>query len=1848
MRIVLIVKRLALCCVALFPFLLYAQPKPTEQFSGQSFVQTYDLRLREETIGSTKLFYAEFDAGHLPEAALKAMSSYELVPFVPVKSIYIGLPAGATLTVSAKRLAGETKQNIRLAPVASDNTLLQESNITQRLKNSAAYASADFLPASIANVVRYFYVGTQYVAQVQIAPLQYSAARKELRWHRLIEVNWSIVKAPNSNTLVQPHTHSFLDEQFLCQHLLNYNEAKAFRVSSSTLPEVMSIASDSTANWYNPSQPYLKLLTTEDGLYRLSGAEIAAAGVSLSGINPRTLRLIYKGKELPIFVRGEEDGRLDANDEIEFLGSFNRATPEPVLDEFTGNVIGSVTELRNVYSDTNIYWLTWGGTQGRRVVTATATPRGTALSQSFLATHRIEQDCIYVAALTEQGQYVTERVLGEGWAQRYFQSNPSLPIDTAQTTFQLEGVVSAGTARAAVRFAHTTPGTAEFEIILNGTSIGSISLSSRGANVYTLSFNAAVLRNGQNQLLYRLRRTSAQTSIAIVALDWIEFSFPRNFTLPTASRQFFFASDNAAQDLELAGIQDSDYTLYNLTDTVRLTITAQSVERLRIGVEANKTYVFAERRNFYRPLIRLHNAKPLLRNPSRTADYIIITHPLFCKQASRLAAHRASAQGGSYRVEVVETEQIYDEFNFGLYDPIAIRQFLKYAFENWRAPQPRYVLLFGGANRDFKGNLPVSRARPALVPTYGQPVSDIWFVSFDNAPTRRFRNIPKMMIGRIPVYSVAEAETYLRKLIGDSQPFRAEAWHKNFLFVNGGFNLLEQQLFRTYSNSIISNFIIPPPIAGRADTLYRDDQNPFISTQLESQIRNAMATGAALVHYIGHAGSNSWDLALGDPLTLQNRGRYPLVLSWTCNTGRFAEPFGKSFTEQFLLSPNGGALCFIGTAGWGFPSLDHMLSQNVFRAIQNAQRTAGEIWFSAHRAFSEQFTFFSAAVEGTIDHYNIQGDPAEPMALATLPDLALTPEQLTFLNPVLNESDLQPLALVISNYGLATRDSVNVRIYDRWAESPTPILVLDTTLRPIGLRDSIVVRLDFSGRLGIHDLEVRLDESNRIVEVSKENNRASLRINVLTNAVAVATPQAFGTMLRLSPRFVVLNPSERPKSERIYQFELDTTDRFDSPLCQRSANVPEGLYTTEWQPNLPPLANVPYFWRVRSLDGSDETPWQILPVTFSDESSDADAWQQLGSQLWRNQLVGLNRVSDGLTNGDGRLPLIVRSVGLNAQLPNLFYEIIVGDDRQFDVIGLSTPPRGPLRGLNIAILDTSQVVRVTRVENFDFLTMFPYTLINPDTSLPARFNRLIDNMAPHQLALISLVDAIPDTRDLPMNPIRQRLEQLGSQHFGNLRFRESWAFIGSKNRRFYAEAWGTRCASSLQGCDSAGIVTTIDTAITIQRLSAGFATDRIGPASRWQQLSWQSTGNRTQTRFTVLGLRLDGKEDSLLTTTQSAGIDLSFIDAKRYPYLRLHALLQRDTNTGIAPKLTTVRLTYTKAGDAAISYRTFRAERDSLDAGEPISISAEVRNLGQARLDSITVRISLVLPTGQRQTLQTLQIDSLSAGATHPLTITLPAFVQTGLQTLALELDPDSRLAELSKQNNRASLSIFVRADTVRPTATIEFDGRRISNGETVRQRPRIVIRAFDNTLSLTDTNAIRVFLNRRPIFYAQSQQLTFIPATANNPTATAIFTPTLTDGDYTLFATIRDAAGNLADSASTVVRFRVDSEFRVENLFNYPNPFSDKTEFAFRLTSPDDERPTEFKIFIYTIAGRLVQELDVMPVINAGWSEYYRIPWDGRDKDGDLLANGVYLYRVVVRSSKGTITKTERLAIVR
>jgi flagellar hook assembly protein FlgD len=69
-------------------------------------------------------------------------------------------------------------------------------------------------------------------------------------------------------------------------------------------------------------------------------------------------------------------------------------------------------------------------------------------------------------------------------------------------------------------------------------------------------------------------------------------------------------------------------------------------------------------------------------------------------------------------------------------------------------------------------------------------------------------------------------------------------------------------------------------------------------------------------------------------------------------------------------------------------------------------------------------------------------------------------------------------------------------------------------------------------------------------------------------------------------------------------------------------------------------------------------------------------------------------------------------------------------------------------------------------------------------------------------------------------------------------------------------------------------------------------------------------------------------------------------------------------------------------------------------------------------------------------------------------------------------------------------------------------------------------------------------------------------------------------------------------------------------------------------------------KIKIYTIAGRLIKEINI-PAVDLSY-DFNKIYWDGRDEDGDIIANGVYLYKVILTAGDKTEDVIQKLAIVR
>lgn len=100
-----------------------------------------------------------------------------------------------------------------------------------------------------------------------------------------------------------------------------------------------------------------------------------------------------------------------------------------------------------------------------------------------------------------------------------------------------------------------------------------------------------------------------------------------------------------------------------------------------------------------------------------------------------------------------------------------------------------------------------------------------------------------------------------------------------------------------------------------------------------------------------------------------------------------------------------------------------------------------------------------------------------------------------------------------------------------------------------------------------------------------------------------------------------------------------------------------------------------------------------------------------------------------------------------------------------------------------------------------------------------------------------------------------------------------------------------------------------------------------------------------------------------------------------------------------------------------------------------------------------------------------------------------------------------------------------------------------------------------------------------------------------------------------------------------------------IASLMVFPNPVHRDAHFLFET----DASPSPGRILVYTVAGHLVKDLPVRAG-HFGWgSGRVRVPWDGRDARGEQLANGVYIYRVILDAPGGAqASAMQRLVVMR
>ena len=204
-------------------------------------------------------------------------------------------------------------------------------------------------------------------------------------------------------------------------------------------------------------------------------------------------------------------------------------------------------------------------------------------------------------------------------------------------------------------------------------------------------------------------------------------------------------------------------------------------------------------------------------------------------------------------------------------------------------------------------------------------------------------------------------------------------------------------------------------------------------------------------------------------------------------------------------------------------------------------------------------------------------------------------------------------------------------------------------------------------------------------------------------------------------------------------------------------------------------------------------------------------------------------------------------------------------------------------------------------------------------------------------------------------------------------------------------------------------------------------------------------------------------------------------------------------------------------------------------------------------------------------------------------------------------------------------------ADTTGPEIEIYMDDTSFRSGDVVRPDPLLIVKLQDENGINTSTSSVghgmeaTLSSSQQPIDLTGSYQGdidTYQHGEVRYPLRD------LPEGRQTLTVKAWDIYNNSSE-AQVVLDVRQQSDLAMYHVLNFPNPVTRSTVFTFQRNSAE---PIDVIVKIYTVAGRRIGEVKAYSVID----RFVQIPWDGRDANGDPLANGVYLYKVIVRSLSG------------
>jgi hypothetical protein len=1608
--------------------------------------------------------------------------------------------------------------------------------------------------------------------------------------------------------------------------------------------------------WVQPGALYIKLEVVEDAIYRVTANDTRL--LSFAPGNPNFFHLYYRGQEVPLFViNGGNLSSFDGGDFFEFYGKQNDGAIEAEMfkDLSTGlpKPKSQTNDRHSLFSDTSAYFLTWDiTTPGLRYSVCTdndyvaLVPR-THYRHTYFQNFSLcgSPACDPNYRFAAGGSYNQNTVLNSDYigTEGYSSVSTNLVSTYNLPTDQIYSGSGALPARMCMRIAGASEAPKHvWEIQLGGrkkinTFAPQLGI---GVTVDTLFASSSDLSNGITSYTITPKAPSPQP---FYRLSWLELIYDRQFNF-SAEKSVLMGLSNLGNRtlLRMNGLGTTGgdsvlvYDLHNFVRS-RATVTGSVAQAILPKVTSDTIIALTITGSQVKSPVGIRLARISGFAASNTgAEFVIVTHRKFANSAQKYAQYRDTNSVNRLSAKVVFVDELYDEFGYGSITPLAIKRAIREASENW-VIKPKHVLLWG------KGSYKVHGVNYNYVPTWNAPASDHEFVSNFNPAVRNI--VPDISVGRVCIQNDDQGLVYLNKINQyEHTPFAD--WMKNCVLLGGGANLQEQIVIRQYLLNYGAVWKACP-LNGGLTTQFKTS-NTAVDPTTNSSVRDAINGGSTIIDFFGHSTSEIFDVEIDEASRYNNFGKYPFIIANGCYTGDYAS-YSTTYGERFMLEASNnlnsndslkgyrGCIGYLSSTTNGF--LDVLGVYNDFFFKVAFRDSLGAPIGRLVDYTIQKMMSVSGTQQSTINHcrtINLQCDPALRLYHPPKPDLSVTENSINIISPnytATSDSFIVRVGVRSRGTCIATTDSFNIQL--RITAPNGSLLSAPIRRKSFSNTDSInfVIRPTGVDISGVSTLELTVDVNNELSEITKVNNvaRREFFIPSLLPALLYPTEYAVIKYDTISLQAAVFGTSAT--RDVTFEFEIDTVNTFSSPLWLakgRSGAVTGPSWQVKWELPFQLADQTVYYWRVR-LAGNANAPWATS--SFQYRIGLREGWAQARPQQYFNingTEISINPNSLLWEFAGQRKKIIARTAPGNITLFNA----------QNDEEGITKPLTADgVAGLLYTVIDGVNLRTQTYNPNLGNIDVLEAP--QPDLKLPGIINSMKKG------DYIVILDNGNANVQGWSNAAFDALNEVGvSNEFRQLGSSQLFCLLGRKG-----DSPGlAHEILSPNALDKNGFVTQyyLEEPLVGPGYRGIAKSKTVGPASVWHTLSWDyhslEQGSSDVVQVNLYGIRSNGIQERLISTTTPNEFDLSSYSATTYPNMRLEAVL-KDSLLRTSPQLDNWYLYYTPVPDVAVeSFTDFVFQGDTVEEGQLLNVQLFMHNLTVYPMDSVLVDYEVTNNSGETSIVLSKRFAPLPANGGYSFAATVPTRGLTENNLLTVRVNPRNDQPERNTFNNVYSRPFFVRNDITNPILDVTFDGRHIRDGEIVSPTPTIVIQTKDENpyFFSNDTSDIDVFLKfadypgpSQKVYY-NGGRLAFTPADAQTRSARAVFTPAeLTDTTYLLEVQTYDVAGNASGESRYRIMFRVVAEQTLSDIICYPNPFSDFTRFSYLLTGK--EIPEKFLIQVYHPSGRLVKTIDLKALNEVFIGQYTtKYSWDGRDDNGDLVANGIYSYKVLVEMPGG------------